>query len=137
MRGLLMRPARQWYLNAKCAWLILLPCWQVVHSTRCPSHCFQRSSEQGWTPQGSNHGPTTALLSARTCVPECCFGIPPPGEDGHVEGTAQQALLGPHLNGHRLLDGCTCKKFNYPTRTLTGMPVGAVSCGLSQLFLAT
>ena len=35
-----------------------------------------------------------------------------------MEGTAQQALLGPHLNGHRLLDGCICKRLNYPTQDL-------------------
>ena len=70
-------------------------------------------------------------------MPECCFGTHSPGEDWYVEGTAQQVLLGPHVSGHRLLDGCTCKRFNYSTRTLTGLPVGAVSCGLSQLFLAT
>ena len=70
-------------------------------------------------------------------MPECCFGTHPPGEDWHVEGTAQQVLLGPYLSGHRLLDGYTFKRFNYSTRTLTGLLVGAVSCGLSQLFLAT
>lgn len=100
----------------------------------CQSHCFQRSAEPGRNPWGSTCGSAAASLphgaSCACALPQLPSSSGRSACDGHSLASAPRVPPGRSQATRRL----HTRRCNYPTRTLTGLPVGAVSCGLSQLF---